>query len=183
MNDLNQPEPQPTPNQLPAMWPLVIAQMQGRDAKGRADYGTPLQPFNGRNALNDLLDELLDAVVYLKQLQFEDALLDRPVIRNIITNIILTPAVSRDYGERTCPVCDLPLATDDDFADLDAIEEKYGWASDQYVRARKRFCNYDHSENADYWDKLCEVRELVDSYARALQAVIGTEIEKMQSEN
>jgi len=34
---------------------------------GITRYGTALQPFNGRNAKLDLYEELLDAVMYLKQ--------------------------------------------------------------------------------------------------------------------
>lgn len=60
-------EPPPIPNDRPAVWDMVIADMKARDAVGRARYGTPLQPFNGRNALADAYAEALDMAVYLKQ--------------------------------------------------------------------------------------------------------------------
>lgn len=60
-------QPAPTPNDRPAVWPLVIADMQERDAIGRERYGTPLQPFNGRDALVDAYQEALDLCVYLRQ--------------------------------------------------------------------------------------------------------------------
>ncbi len=60
-------EPAPVHNDRPAIWPLVIADMQARDAEGRRKYGTPLQPFNGRAALVDAYQEALDLVVYLRQ--------------------------------------------------------------------------------------------------------------------
>jgi hypothetical protein len=60
-------EPSPVPNDRPAVWPLVIADMKARDAEGRRKYGTPLQPFNGRDALVDAYQEALDLVVYLRQ--------------------------------------------------------------------------------------------------------------------
>ena len=41
--------------------------MKGRDNVGRAKYGTPLQAFNGRNAIVDAYQEALDLVVYLRQ--------------------------------------------------------------------------------------------------------------------
>lgn len=47
------------------------ADMRERDATGRARYGTPLQPFNGRRALVDAYQELLDAAVYLRQHLYE----------------------------------------------------------------------------------------------------------------
>jgi hypothetical protein len=49
----------------------LVADMRQRDATGRARYGTPLQPFNGRDALVDAYQELLDATVYLRQSLYE----------------------------------------------------------------------------------------------------------------
>lgn len=51
----------------------VVADMRERDALGRARYGTPLQPGNGRNALVDAYQEQLDTCAYLRQ-----ALLEKP---------------------------------------------------------------------------------------------------------
>lgn len=45
----------------------LLADMAARDALGRERYGTPLQPFNGRDALADLYQDLLDAIVYARQ--------------------------------------------------------------------------------------------------------------------
>lgn len=60
-------QPPPVPNERPAVWDLVIADMQARDRLGRERYGTPLQPHNGRDALVDAYQEALDLVVYLRQ--------------------------------------------------------------------------------------------------------------------
>lgn len=83
---LNTPEPTPEHNEHPATWPLVIADvkkgpwmvmrhliddMEERDAAGRAKYGTPLQPHNGRDSLKDAYQEALDLTVYLKNVQLE----------------------------------------------------------------------------------------------------------------
>src|SRR3990167_6008263 len=57
----------PTHNENPAVWPLVIRDMVDRDEGGRAKYGTPLQPFNRRDALVDAYQEALDLAVYLRQ--------------------------------------------------------------------------------------------------------------------
>ena len=65
------PEPPPTPNDRPAVWGLVMRDMEDRDNFGRERYGVPLQPHNGRDALKDLYQELLDACVYTRQLLFE----------------------------------------------------------------------------------------------------------------
>lgn len=60
-------EPAPVPNEQPAVWEEVIQDMYNRNDVGICRYGTPLQPFNGRNALNDQYQEELDRIVYLKQ--------------------------------------------------------------------------------------------------------------------
>ncbi len=61
------PEPPPAPNERPAVWDLVIADMRARDDKGVRKYGTALQPFNGRDPLIDAYQEALDLCVYLRQ--------------------------------------------------------------------------------------------------------------------
>ena len=60
-------QPPPQRNGNPAVWDLVIADMKARDQLGRERYGTPLQPFNGRDALVDAYQEALDLAVYLRQ--------------------------------------------------------------------------------------------------------------------
>jgi hypothetical protein len=64
-------QPNPTPNALPAVWDLVQQDMRQRDQEGRARYGTPLQPHNGRDALRDAYEEALDQAVYLRQALYE----------------------------------------------------------------------------------------------------------------
>ena len=71
LNNLSTKEPEPIKNNYPAVWDLVLKDIQDRDKFGLSKYGTRLQPFNGRNVLNDLYQELLDAVVYIRQLIFE----------------------------------------------------------------------------------------------------------------
>lgn len=60
-------QPAPRTNDRPAVWDLVIADMQARDQVGQRRYGTRLQPYNGRDALQDAYEEALDLVVYLRQ--------------------------------------------------------------------------------------------------------------------
>lgn len=60
-------QPPPITNSSQPIWELVIADMDVRDHVGRARYGMPLQAHNGRDALVDLYQELLDAVVYMRQ--------------------------------------------------------------------------------------------------------------------
>jgi hypothetical protein len=64
-------QPDPTPNAYPAVWDLVMADMAARDALGRERYKTRLQPQNGRDALRDHYEELLDGAAYIRQVLFE----------------------------------------------------------------------------------------------------------------
>ena len=69
---VNIPEPMPTPNNYPAVWDLVIADMQERDQIGERKYGTRLQPHNGRDFLVDVYQESLDRIVYLRGKIYEE---------------------------------------------------------------------------------------------------------------
>lgn len=60
-------QPPPTKNDGPAIWDLIIERMRRRDAIGRERYKTPLQAMNGRNALEDRIEEQLDALAYTVQ--------------------------------------------------------------------------------------------------------------------
>lgn len=71
---LNQHEPDPVKHDGPAMWDLVIADMQERDTQGAKKYGTRLQANNGRDPLVDAYQEALDLVVYLRQAIYERSL-------------------------------------------------------------------------------------------------------------
>ena len=62
----------PTVNDRPDIQSLVIADIEARRLVGISRYGTALQPFNGRNALLDLYEELLDACCYVKQRLVEE---------------------------------------------------------------------------------------------------------------
>jgi hypothetical protein len=50
----------------------VIADLRARTELGIAKYGRPLETFNGRNALRDLYEELLDGAQYVKQRLLEE---------------------------------------------------------------------------------------------------------------
>lgn len=73
---VDQPAPVQDERDNPAVWPLVMAtcpspellvDMAARDQVGRERYGVPLRVWNGRDALADAYQEVLDAVVYLRQ--------------------------------------------------------------------------------------------------------------------
>ena len=60
-------QPTPIANDLPHIADLVKADIDARRAKGIETYGQALQPMNGRSALQDLYEELLDGAQYARQ--------------------------------------------------------------------------------------------------------------------
>lgn len=72
---MDQPKPNGTGR---AIAPLVAQDLTERVRKGMETYGQPLRAFNGREALWDLYEELLDAVMYIRQaIEERDAILDK----------------------------------------------------------------------------------------------------------
>jgi hypothetical protein len=71
MSEVGKEQPDPTHNDSQSIWELVIQDMRERNALGKERYGTELQPFNGRKALVDAYQELLDLCVYLRQEIYE----------------------------------------------------------------------------------------------------------------
>jgi hypothetical protein len=64
-------QPLPVRNDRRDIQSQVIADIEARREVGIARYGTALQPHNGRDALRDLYEELLDAVMYVRQVMAE----------------------------------------------------------------------------------------------------------------
>lgn len=60
-------QPLPEKNDLPFVQDAVIADIEARKLVGIERYGTPLQAFNGRDALRDAYEEAIDLAMYLKQ--------------------------------------------------------------------------------------------------------------------
>ena len=83
-------EDQPAPEFQPdkRIWELVVEDMQARDQVGRQRYGTPLQTFNGRDALVDAYQEALDLAVYLRQQIEEDKSYQRLQFERVTTKLI-----------------------------------------------------------------------------------------------
>lgn len=72
MATVNHDQPKPTTVQDgPFVKDLVIRDIEELCERRRVKYGTHLQAGNGRDALLDLYEELVDAVLYLKQLLLE----------------------------------------------------------------------------------------------------------------
>lgn len=59
------------------LWLDVIKDMDVRRLMGIERYGRPVVPNNGRRALQDAYEEVLDLAVYLKQKLAEDLLVSQ----------------------------------------------------------------------------------------------------------
>jgi hypothetical protein len=67
-------QPLPTPgavNVTPVARGLFLTMLLDREVKGIQTYGRSLETFNGRNAVRDALEEVVDAFQYLVQIQLE----------------------------------------------------------------------------------------------------------------
>lgn len=97
-------QPHPTINTGPYIVDLVVEDMKKRAELGKERYGTYLQAHNGRNAMQDLYEELLDAVVYARQHMAElDLVIDPPLVRRFkspTTESILHEAHRLVHGDR-----------------------------------------------------------------------------------
>lgn len=71
MSDVRDPDTDqqlPIKNDKPYIQDLVLADIEARKQLGIRKYGTALQAGNGRDMLQDLYEEILDACIYLRGL-------------------------------------------------------------------------------------------------------------------
>lgn len=54
-----------------SIWDTVVSDMKARNEFGLKKYGRELAPHDGRDTLQDIYEELLDACVYIKKMQIE----------------------------------------------------------------------------------------------------------------
>jgi hypothetical protein len=99
--DPNKSEPKPVHNGNTPIWELVINDMKARDEMGTKKYGSPPQGFNGRNALVDAYQEVLDLAVYLRQRIYEDqskTMAMENLLAAMVSHIVrMTPSTTAAY--------------------------------------------------------------------------------------
>ncbi|GLZ34863.1 hypothetical protein Lesp02_70500 [Lentzea sp. NBRC 105346] len=100
-------QPMPTPNGHPSIQSLVRADLEAREQVGIQRYGTALQPHNGRDALRDLYEELLDGACYVKQKMVEESIARARVVSEVCDQIaetlrqhLLPPVTGREANEQ-----------------------------------------------------------------------------------
>lgn len=94
-------QPMPTRNDHEDIQSMVIDDIGARRLIGIRRYGTALQPNNGRDALVDLYEELLDACMYIKQAIVERDLAV-PAINRVTERILAD--IAKERQRRTPPV-------------------------------------------------------------------------------
>lgn len=61
----------PKKNSNPEVMELFLKDLKARYEEGVRRYGVPLQPFNGRDPLQDAYEEAMDLAFYLRQAIYE----------------------------------------------------------------------------------------------------------------
>lgn len=80
-------QPLPVVNDQTDIQTLMIREIEKRREVGIERYGTALQPFNGRNAAQDLFEEMIDGAAYALQIRVEmDAMQER--IRELLEELM-----------------------------------------------------------------------------------------------
>lgn len=88
-------QPLPTSNtNTPIVW-LVTHDLEKRAALGERKYGQPLKAFNGRDALMDAYQEVLDLAMYMRQAIAEREKLERELTRLKVENESLRAALKK----------------------------------------------------------------------------------------
>ncbi len=101
-------------------------QAQTQYKKGKEKYGVVLTTFNGRDAGQDCLEELVDAVQYLTQLRMENEALKKQLDNLGCENTLLEDTVSdlnREVDLEVTNRCSCEGAIEDLESDIDSLQD------------------------------------------------------------
>ena len=90
---------------------LLAKEINDRKAVGLAEYGTPLQAFNGRDCEKDAIEEMVDMICYLKQGILEGKIYLEPIYHRAIALAIDTinlRAINAEAQERKAALATAP---------------------------------------------------------------------------
>lgn len=99
----NKPEPDPEANESRPIAELVAEDLIERMKAGTRKYGTPLQAHNGRLAMRDAYQELMDLVCYVKQHLVEEDSEYRPVIE-LLAELVVDYAPLDELQQRSADI-------------------------------------------------------------------------------
>ncbi|BDZ52569.1 hypothetical protein GCM10025867_48100 (plasmid) [Frondihabitans sucicola] len=87
----------PITNDKPVAHDLVIEDLMARKAVGIQRYGQGLQPFNGRDTLRDIYEEILDSAAYFRALLMMRDAVDAD-IRDVLTDALGADVAAKVSG-------------------------------------------------------------------------------------
>lgn len=108
--NLNQEQAAPTDGIGPDCWELVLADMRDRRQMGIDKYGKPLRPDNGRDALVDAYQEVLDLTVYLRQAIEQQRAVEHRINEEILSKISAQNKILSNISDRSRCVDELRQA-------------------------------------------------------------------------
>lgn len=79
----------------------LTADLDARERIGVERYGTALQPFNGRDALRDLYEELIDGALYARQAMVEEEDANGNSLRRSMLNLVYQSVLTNLARVRT----------------------------------------------------------------------------------
>lgn len=112
---------------------LLAKEINDRKAVGLAEYGTPLQAFNGRDCEKDAIEEMADMICYLKQGILEGKTYLEPIYHRAIALTVDTinlKAIHAEAQERKAALATAPY--------YDVVVEVDGVESNHTVQALSR---------------------------------------------
>lgn len=84
------------------------ADLDARDAKGRAEYGKELLTFDGRDTLQDAFEESLDLAVYLKKARMEREAVAQ--VLSTVGEVLRVLPESMESSWQNCGVVSVPIS-------------------------------------------------------------------------
>jgi hypothetical protein len=105
---------------------LLMKELNDRKAIGLAEYGTPLQAFNGRDCEKDAVEEMADMICYLKQGILEGKTYLEPIYHRAIALAVDTinlRAIHAESEERKAALATAPYY--DVVVEVDGVESSH----------------------------------------------------------
>lgn len=126
MNKAREPQPSPVKGRGEVA-EAVLQDIRARVAMGEEKYGTRLSTFNGREAVWDLYQELIDAVMYTKQYLLErevSVLLFHLVVKYDLFDVLVEQLVQRREREKEKRGGEIGLIETDHDEDWERVVEE-----------------------------------------------------------
>lgn len=81
----------------------IVSELQARAAQGQKKYGVPLMPNNGRDSLQDFIEEIMDSLMYLEQSVAEGKFKHDPTLAETLQKSLVISIEQAYTLRRTAP--------------------------------------------------------------------------------